>query len=430
MRRRRWERVLGALAVAAWMAVTLAATGAEAQVSDPGAGERDLEDVREYLALNGVVNDTDLPSTPFGASKSGIPAAVDQCLSSVHLDRLFDTAYLDIAGYGAASDCESVFFLVVTDDVWFDYELDLFVVFVDHDDRAGTGCNGSDFAFAANYAAGRLQSLGISTPSCNDGTWAPLALQPFVARTDIDTIGLSIPVSVFPSSTFGWSLALESFDNRADFAPDTGFHRDRLSRPPAAAPALCFGSVPTIVAIPGTTTVGTAGNDVIMGTVGPDNIRGMAGDDKICSLAGNDIVEGGRGNDRIDLGAGADRAGGNRGADRILGRGGPDVIRGNTGADTLEGGQGHDRVFGGSGEDLLIGGGGRDSLTGEGGRDQLEGGPGADVLSGGARGDTLRGGGGDDELAGNAGSDNLLGGGGTDSCNGGRGDDAIAGCEN
>ncbi|WP_223189926.1 hypothetical protein [Nonomuraea terrae] len=75
---------------------------------------------------------------------------------------------------------------------------------------------------------------------------------------------------------------------------------------PGGQQALCFGQKATIVAQPGTPTIGTAGPDVIVGTDGPDTIDGGHGDDRICGLEGDDVLLGGLGNNLIDGGPGGD----------------------------------------------------------------------------------------------------------------------------
>ena len=68
---------------------------------------------------------------------------------------------------------------------------------------------------------------------------------------------------------------------------------------PAAAAATCDGKAPTIVAVAGVATTGTAGDDVILGTDGDDVIDGGAGNDTICGLDGRDTLVGGAGDDRL-----------------------------------------------------------------------------------------------------------------------------------
>ena len=67
---------------------------------------------------------------------------------------------------------------------------------------------------------------------------------------------------------------------------------------PAAAVATCFINstlypADIVIAAPGITTNGTAGNDVIYGTNGADIINGLGGDDVICGRGGADIIDGG-----------------------------------------------------------------------------------------------------------------------------------------
>ena len=67
----------------------------------------------------------------------------------------------------------------------------------------------------------------------------------------------------------------------------------------AAAETTCDGKVPTIVAVPGEPTTGTAGDDVILGTYARDFIDGGAGNDTICGLGNADTLTGGPGDDRL-----------------------------------------------------------------------------------------------------------------------------------
>lgn len=90
--------------------------------------------------------------------------------------------------------------------------------------------------------------------------------------------------------------------------------------------AACFGRQPTIIAVPGRTTRGTRGADVILGTPGPDVIRGLGGGDRVCGLGGNDRVFGDGGDDQLDGGPGRDVLAGGPGRDRcVAGRG--DTVR-------------------------------------------------------------------------------------------------------
>lgn len=122
----------------------------------------------------------------------------------------------------------------------------------------------------------------------------------------------------------------------------------------AGAPAprqnpTCFGQAATIVARPGTTTVGTSGNDVIVGTPGDDLIFTGGGRTLVCSRGGDDIIYGGAGPDRIRSGRGNDLVFGVGGRDRILGGPGSDRIDGGDGRDTILGGRGADWCDSGSG---------------------------------------------------------------------------------
>jgi Ca2+-binding RTX toxin-like protein len=97
-----------------------------------------------------------------------------------------------------------------------------------------------------------------------------------------------------------------------------------------------------------------------------------------------------------------------------------DILEGTPSADVLVGQVNRDIVTGLSGDDRLEG------LTGD---DDLLGGDGADTLLGGDGGDRLEGGSDDDALFGEAGNDTLLGGSGHDRLSGGDGADTIDGGE-
>jgi Ca2+-binding RTX toxin-like protein len=72
-----------------------------------------------------------------------------------------------------------------------------------------------------------------------------------------------------------------------------------LAGGPATAETTCDGKVPSIVAVPGTPTTGTPGDDVILGTYARDEIDGGAGNDTICGLGNADTLIGGPGGDRL-----------------------------------------------------------------------------------------------------------------------------------
>ena len=121
--------------------------------------------------------------------------------------------------------------------------------------------------------------------------------------------------------------------------------------PPPAGP----GAI--IIAAPGLTTVGTAGNDVIYGTPGVDRIFGGGGNDTIFAQGGNDQVSGGEGNDILCGGPGADWLDGGNGDDTVSGDADNDDLSGGAGADVVFGGLGVDRLSGGLGTDSCAGGG-------------------------------------------------------------------------
>ncbi|MEO1056940.1 MAG: calcium-binding protein [Actinomycetota bacterium] len=146
------------------------------------------------------------------------------------------------------------------------------------------------------------------------------------------------------------------------------FHRGAgdLTADPAGT---CYGHTPTIKAVAGFATIGTAGSDVIVGTDGPDVIFGLGGDDIICGFDGNDIIYGDTAdpssevgeNDTINGGMGNDTIFGGPWQDFLFGSAGNDTIHGdlpgssNGFADNIEGGNGNDTITGGPGNDLVWG---------------------------------------------------------------------------
>lgn len=156
-----------------------------------------------------------------------------------------------------------------------------------------------------------------------------------------------------------------------------------LAALPARSTSYCFGVPTTMSAVPGGTTNGTPGNDVILGTAGNEHIYGNGGRDLLCGAGGDDHLAGGAGRDRIDGGDGDDLIIAGGGHDQVLlGGDGNDTIR-STGDDT--------RVYGGPGNDTIIGkiyglfqelygGSGNDRLYAHSGYMDLYGGVGNDVL--------------------------------------------------
>lgn len=137
-----------------------------------------------------------------------------------------------------------------------------------------------------------------------------------------------------------------------------------LAAIPAGSTTFCFGLPTTMSAVPGGTTQGTPGDDVILGTAGNETIYGNGGKDRIC---------GGGGDDRLFGGLGRDRLAGDEGNDLLNSGGGKnEVLNGGPGNDTIRA-QGYgDTAFGGPGADTLIstapflvlrGNGGDDDIT-------------------------------------------------------------------
>lgn len=247
-----------------------------------------------------------------------------------------------------------------------------------------------------------------------------------------------------------------------------------LTAAPATAETTCDGKVPTIVAVPGVPTTGTAGDDVILGTDTRDEIDGGAGNDTICGLVGADTLTGGEGDDRlfgglddeyvpddgyagdvlvpgpgddhVDLGddpasatvdyvdrladydrvsyadapgpVGVDLSAGiaiGEGADTIVVPAYSGGIIGSAYDDTLVGAPGPDRIQGGDGDDGIRGKGGGDDLEPGKGDDIVRGNTGGDIIvSPDAGRDRLYGDGGEDYVEGRGRGTQIGGGGGED----------------
>ena len=190
----------------------------------------------------------------------------------------------------------------------------------------------------------------------------------------------------------------------------------------------CGGQTVTIqVTTAGTTTSGTAGDDVINGTAGIDTINGLGGNDTICGLAGNDTLIGTTGNDTLYGGDGKDIFYAGDGDDTLYGNDGNDILMGWHGNNTLYGNAGNDFLEGNTGDDYLYGGDGNDTFQAFEGDDHLYGDAGDDNLHAGNGTDTLHGGNGTDTLHGSNGNDTLHGNDGNDTLSGDNGDDTIYG---
>jgi len=117
------------------------------------------------------------------------------------------------------------------------------------------------------------------------------------------------------------------------------------------------GTLGVIFAVPGVTTYGTAGDDLIIGTSGPDQIWGMSGDDTICGGDGADHIEG-DGTNEVE--PGNDFIHGEDATDHLYGGGGNDAIYGgnnhpnNPYREHLQGDDGVDRLYGENGADNVI----------------------------------------------------------------------------
>jgi Tol biopolymer transport system component len=106
--------------------------------------------------------------------------------------------------------------------------------------------------------------------------------------------------------------------------------------------------------IPGCSTVGTIGDDILVGTPRADRICGLDGNDRINGAGGKDVISGGGGDDVIRGEAGDDRLYGGSGSDRIFGGTGRDKVAARDGeADWLDGGAGRDRSWVDKGRDQV-----------------------------------------------------------------------------
>ncbi len=158
---------------------------------------------------------------------------------------------------------------------------------------------------------------------------------------------------------------------------------------------------------PGTTQIGTDGNDVLTGTAGADNLFGRAGDDYLKGGAGNDFLNGETGKDLLEGGTGDDTLVVDSVLDAITERPGEgtDTVQsyisyalggnvenltligniaisatGNELDNFLVGNALNNVMLGRSGNDVLYGDAGDDFLNGELGQDQMFGGVGSDTL--------------------------------------------------
>lgn len=226
--------------------------------------------------------------------------------------------------------------------------------------------------------------------------------------------------------------------------------------PAGAADGTCDGRVPTIVAVAGTPTTGTPGNDVILGTRAGDVIDGGAGDDVVCGLDGRDTLIGGAGDDRlfgglddqyvpddgyagdtlvpgpgndhVDLGddpasAGVDYVDRLADYDRVVYEDAPGPVTVDLSAGTATG-EGTDTIsvpaysggiVGSAYDDVLTGTNGPDRIRGGAGDDRIEALDGDDDLEPGKGDDVVRGGnGGDIIVSPDRGRDRIYGDGGED----------------
>lgn len=137
-----------------------------------------------------------------------------------------------------------------------------------------------------------------------------------------------------------------------------------LAALPAGSTTFCFGLPTTMSVVPGGTTHGTAGDDVILGTAGNETIYGYGGKDRLCGGGGNDRLYGGPGRDRLAGDEGNDLLNSGAGMNHVLNGGsGNDTIRAQGKGDTASGGPGADTLISTAPFLVLRGNGGDDDIT-------------------------------------------------------------------
>jgi Ca2+-binding RTX toxin-like protein len=178
----------------------------------------------------------------------------------------------------------------------------------------------------------QLQNLadnGGTTPTHALPSTSPAINQGVAAGTTTDQRGLTRPVNFLgvPVSTAAGADASDigAFELQGSWE--------------------CKGVKATIQALPGKTTKGTPGDDVIVGTLGAEKILAGAGDDMVCAGAGKDIVKGQNGNDDLRGQKGNDGLGAGKGNDVLRGGKGNDTLRGGPGKDVLRGGPGNNKII-------------------------------------------------------------------------------------
>ncbi|MCU0281442.1 MAG: hypothetical protein MUE66_06375 [Acidimicrobiia bacterium] len=137
-----------------------------------------------------------------------------------------------------------------------------------------------------------------------------------------------------------------------------------LAALPARSTSFCFGLPTTMSVVPGGTTHGTAGDDVILGTAAAETIYGNGGKDRLCGGGGDDRLFGGPGRDRLAGGEGNDLLNDGAGMNQVLNGGaGNDTIRAQGYGDTAFGGPGDDTLISTAPFLTLRGNGGDDDIT-------------------------------------------------------------------
>ncbi|MEV4513109.1 calcium-binding protein [Dactylosporangium sp. NPDC049525] len=170
-------------------------------------------------------------------------------------------------------------------------------------------------------------------------------------------LGAALMLAVTAIPAPGWAATGPGLDPVPIVWPDC-FGRQYVPPLYADGQLVRPGTLGVIFAVPGVTTNGTAGDDLIIGTDGDDRIYGMAGDDTICGGDGADRIHG---DDGVgDVVPGDDLIDGEDATDQLYGDGGNDVIHGGNNhpnspyREWLQGDSGVDRLYGENGADDLV----------------------------------------------------------------------------
>jgi hypothetical protein len=139
-----------------------------------------------------------------------------------------DRIELDVAAYGASYDCltGTWTFPVSTYDSWSDSQFRSFMIAIDTDSSAATGCNGFEWMLWTPNN-GVLQSQLVRTPSCDQAQWTTSPNAP-LSRPDSSSISISVANSLLGSpTTINWFGYLWSIhDVEPDWIPEDGVHTE------------------------------------------------------------------------------------------------------------------------------------------------------------------------------------------------------------